>query len=341
MRVLHILCDLNGGGAERLVLDLCRHTAHQPDVVTVLRGGDLAPAFDKAGLSVRWAGRRRRRPGARAIAQIARWSTEYDIVHTHLWAGDLWGRLGARLGSRTPIVTTEHNARPDSSLRGLVWRQMAPLSDAIVCVSEAARQILIRDGLDPARLHVIHNGISLDRFSPLPPSTAPRRRVLAMGRLTRQKGLDVLLRAATLAPELELTILGDGPDRAALEPLARACGAAMPGWVADVRSHIAAADVVAVPSRWEGFGLVAAEAMACGRPVVASRVDGLAEVVGEAGVLVEPEDAAGLAAALWEVCVDEARWSRLREAGLRRAARFGVRRTAAAYDALYEQLTRR
>ena len=343
MRVLHILCDLNGGGAERLVLELCQRSRHRADVVTVLPGGALTDAYTTAGVSVRWAGRQRRRPGLRATAKIARWAAEYDLLHTHLWAGDLWGRLGGRLGGRMPIVTTEHNARPDSSLRGMLWRAMAPMSDAIVCVSTAARENLAAQGVPHRLLHVIDNGIPLERFPLLPPTTPPRARVLAMGRLTRQKGFDVLIRAVQSVPGMELDIFGEGPDRAALSVLAEDCAdrVRLRGWVPDVRPHIAAADVVAVPSRWEGFGLVAAEAMACGRPVVASAVDGLVEVVGTAGMLVPAEDAEALALALQVVCGEPERWARLRAAGIERARRFDIQRTADAYDQLYARLLTR
>jgi glycosyltransferase involved in cell wall biosynthesis len=339
VRILHILCDLSGGGAERLVLELCRASRHQTTVATVQPGGALAPAFAAASIEVRCAGRRRRRLGLRALARIARWSADFDLVHTHLWAGDLWGRTGAQLAGR-PVVTTEHNARADSPLRGALWRGMAPLSDAIVCVSEAARLALVADGLDPSRLTVIANGIDLSRFTPLPPTTPTRRRVLAMGRLTEQKGFDVLLRAVIDSPGLELTIVGEGELRGPLQALVEQTGgrARLAGWVPDVRPLLAAADVVAVPSRWEGFGLVAAEAMACGRPVVASRVDGLVEVVGEAGILVPPEDPAALGAALRQVCEEPGLWEALRGRGLARAARLDVRLTARAYDNLYEGL---
>lgn len=339
MRVLHILCDLNGGGAERLVLDLCRRTQHAA-VLTVQPGGDLGPAFAQAGIPVRCAGRRRRRLGARALARIARWTASADVVHTHLWAADLWGRLGATLARHPRIVTTEHNTAPDSALRGALWRAMAPLSDAIACVSEAARDNLVAKGVTPERLSVIHNGVDLSRFALLPPTPAPRRRVLVMGRLTRQKGIDILLRAVADEPRLSVTVLGEGPDRPRLEALAAQCGgrASLPGWVADVRPHLRDADVVAIPSRWEGFGLVAVEAMASGRPLVASAVEGLRDVVGGAGLLVPPEDPGALARALVRVCQAPALWAELRERGTKQAARFDVERTAQAYDALYARL---
>lgn len=343
MRVLHILCDLSGGGAERLVLELCQRSRHHCEVMTIFRGGDLQTQYADAGISVSWAGRKHRQLNMGAMRHIAMHARGVDVVHTHLWAGDFWGRLGARLAGGVAVVTTEHNTMPDAQWRGAVWRRMAHWSDRIVCVSEAARQNLLNHGMAAQRLCVIDNGVDLDRFSPLPSDDRQRCRVLAMGRLTRQKGFDVLIAAAQRSPNIAVDIVGDGPDRGALQTLADACGGRvrLHGWVKDTRPWLEQADVVAIPSRWEGFGLVAVEAMASGRPIVASRVPGLADVVGDAGVLVPAENPDALARGIAAVLTDADTWKKLRRAGIHRAEHFGIDRTAAAYDQLYEQLLTR
>ena len=112
----------------------------------------------------------------------------------------------------------------------------------------------------------------------------------------------------------------------------------LPGWRPDIRPCLAQADALVIPSRWEGFGLIAVEAMASGVPVIASRVDGLAEVVGESGVLVPPEDPAALAAAIAALLSDPDQQARLRAAGLQRAQQFSIQRTVSSYETLYRQL---
>lgn len=335
MNILHVLCDLSGGGAERLVLDICRYGTFNNSVAAIHSGGALTGAFAAAQVSVRCLDRIRGRPGLMATARLARWASEADIVHTHLWAGDFWGRSAALL-ARRPVITTEHNTRGDTPARRRIWTAMAPLSDRIVCVSQAASQTLQQSGVSSSRLTVIENGIDLERFSP--GRLQKERHILAVGRLTRQKGFDVLIDALR-GVQARTTILGEGEERAGLESRAAGLSITLPGWTADIRPHLAQASVLVIPSRWEGFGLIAAEAMASGVPVVASRVDGLIEVVGDAGVLVPPEDADALRVALTQLLGDHELRERLRQKGLERASRFSIQRTVAAYEALYRTIS--
>ena len=304
VRVLHVIWNLAGGGAERVVLDLCRHSP--PDircaVQPIASGGALAPAFAEARVSVLPAVRRGRRVGPGTVARLAAVARGYDVVHTHLWAGDTWGRIAGTLAQR-PVLTTEHNTRPDAGWRGALSRAMAPLSDRIICVSDAAAGVARAGGVAPARLRVVANGIDLSHHEPLPLPEGVPPRVLFLGRLVRQKGPDVLLDAVRqmgALPGLEVRVLGEGPMRAQLatHEAVRSGRVRLLGWQADPREHVGWCSLVVMPSRWEGFGLVAVEAMASGRPVLASSVDALPGVVGEAGWLIPPEDPTALARAL-------------------------------------------
>lgn len=161
--------------------------------------------------------------------------------------------------------------------------------------------------------------------------------------LTRQKGQDVLLRAWRRMPDAgaRLVLVGDGPDRDGLEEAAPP-GVLFTGSCEDVRPWIRAADVLVLPSRWEGMALAPLEAMACGRPVVVTDVNGARESLPpghEDHCLVPPEDPAALAAALTALLTDP----ELREALSLRALRhtrasFDVRRTAEAVAGLYQEL---
>ncbi len=330
-----MICDLAGGGAERLVLDLCRlhGPGVDPEVITVHEGGALEPQFRAAGVRVRSAGRRRGGPGGLALARIVAAAREVDLVHTHLWAGDLWGRLGAMLAGR-PVLRTEHNTVGETGLRRLATRALEPRTAAVVAVSRSAASALPPE---PRRVEIIPNGVDLRRFRPMAPRPGTARSVLGLGRLTWQKGFDVLVRAAAAVPGLWVDLVGEGEERVALAaPHVR-----LHGWSADVAPWLARADMLAIPSRWEGFGLVAVEAMAAGVPVVASRVDGLEEVIGEAGLLVPPEDPASLARALARLTQDAALRTELSARGLARAAEFDVVRMVAAYENLYRGLVKR
>ena len=155
-----------------------------------------------------------------------------------------------------------------------------------------------------------------------------------MGRLTRQKGFDVLVAAMRSLPDLHLDIIGEGEDR----PLLDAPNVQLAGWQADIRPWLARADIAVIPSRWEGFGLVAVEAMASGVPVIASDIPALREVVGDAALLVPPSDPMALADAIRRLAADADLRRALSEAGLARVRRFDIQTTVAACEAVYRAL---
>ena len=136
------------------------------------------------------------------------------------------------------------------------------------------------------------------------------RVLLALGRLHRNKGFDVLIRAMAMLPQAQLVIAGDGPERAALTGLAAAEGVAdrvhLPGWRQDTAALLAGCEVLVCPSRHEPLGNVVIEAFSAGRPVVAAAVAGPVELIdpGRTGLLVPPEDPARLAAAIRTVLAD-------------------------------------
>lgn len=341
MKVLHVLNDLSSGGAERLVLELCRRRAPDVEVAvaTVAGLGPLADAFAAAGLPVLAGGRPRKHLGVRALARLSRAMADVDVVHTHLFAGDTWGRVAVvlarlRAGGRAPVVvTTEHNVNRDETWQRTVKRALAPVSDAIVCVSEAAaaytRDVEGIGASGGAGVRVIPNGIDLARFGPHRGGDGTR--VLAIGRRVPQKGFDLLVDA--LPDGMHLDLVGEGPWRVD-HPRVRYLGRRE-----DVPALLAAADILAVPSRWEGFGLAAAEGLAAGVAVVASDVDGLREVVGDAGLLVPAGDRDALHAALARLAADPPLRAALGEMGRRRAqARFDIADTVHRYERLYREL---
>lgn len=336
--MLHVICDLAGGGAERMVLSLAGHARDsRHSVAPVHPTGSLRPAFQDAGVPVIDLDRQRGRPGVRAALRLARIARDYDIVQTHLWAGDTWGRLGAGLARHPAVISTEHNTRPEDAWRQRVSVALHPVSRVVVAVSQAAADVARASGVPADKLRVLHNGVDLSGFQPLPAPQRPVTTVLGLGRLTRQKGFDLLADAVGRVPGLHLELVGEGEEAAAL----RAAGATLHGWVEDVRPLMSRADIVAIPSRWEGFGLVAVEAMASGLPVVAAAIPGLDEVVGDAALLVPPDDVDALAEALARLAGDAALRARLRAAGPARAARFSLDRMVQGYEALYRELLTR
>ena len=307
MRRLHVLPDLSGGGAERLVLAharACRDTA----VATVFGGGVLEAEL--GALAATLGERRAGRPSGRAWRRLVAAARAADVVHTHLFAGDLWGGLAARLAGR-PHVSHEHNVDVDEAPHVRAARRLAGALPALtLAVSEAtARHSFAR------RILVVPNGVALAEYeSPWQGGGG----LLAVGRRVPQKGHDVLLRA--LPPGVRLRVVGEGPHAP------ETAGVSWLGTRHDLPQLYAAADAVVMPSRWEGFGLVALEAMAAGAPLIASDVPGLRDVVGDAGILVPPGDVPELAAAIQRVLGDTALRADLSRRGRIRAQRYDLRR---------------
>jgi len=277
------------------------------------------------------------------LARLAR-TLRADIVHTHLVHADVYGGLAARLRG-THLVSTKHNDDPFrvGPFR-FVERGLSRLTDRIVTITDALHRFTVDQvGVPADKVETIHYGLDgvPDAWGVNPPNDVPEgaRVLLAVARLTDQKGIDVAIRAlAELPDDTVLVVLGEGPERAALLRLARELGLEsrvfLLGRVPDVAAWLGRATVLVHPARWEGFGLGVLEAMLAGLPVVATNVSALPELIvdGETGVLVEPDDAAALAGGIVRA-LDR---PELGAAGLERARReFSVGRMADSTAALY------
>jgi glycosyltransferase involved in cell wall biosynthesis len=371
MRVLQVVPTLDLGGAERLATQLAvclRGSGHEVAVASLYHpGGARHPGrapwneaeLRAAGVALRFLGKRPG-PDPAMVPRLARVLRELrpEVVHTHTYV--LRYLLPALLlGHRCPVVHTLHNlAERDVDRPGRLLHQLAfRLGVVPVAIGRAVAESFERAyRLRPPR--VIPNGIPLGRCAAAPgdreaardelgiPAGSPV--VVAVARLSPQKDVAALVRAVA-GPRLaalgaHLVVAGDGPLRAELEALARALGAGgrvhLLGERGDVPRLLAAGDLFALSSRWEGNPLAVMEAMAAGKPVVATAVGCVPELVsGETGRLVAPGDAAALEEALAGLAGDPAAARRLGEAAARVArARFDVAAMARAYEALYAEV---
>ncbi|HEX9350564.1 MAG TPA: glycosyltransferase [Gaiellaceae bacterium] len=282
-----------------------------------------------------------------------------DVVHLHSSKAGLAGRLWLR--GRLPTVFQPHAWSFDAAegfvgTAALAWERFAARwADVVLCVSEAEESRGRAAGV--GGLHrVVPNGVSLTAW----PAVGSRQRVEArrrlglrqgplavcVGRLSRQKGQDLLLaawpRVLERVPEAALVLVGAGPEECRIRAQA-GDGVELVGSREDVLDWYTAADVVVLPSRWEGMSLVPLEAMACARSVVATDVSGTREAIGrEAGAVVAPGDLGGLAEAVAERLRDPSRADAEGRAGRSRVeASFDLRQTTEAVAALYSQLRKR
>ncbi|MFJ8858018.1 glycosyltransferase family 4 protein [Streptomyces sp. NPDC102451] len=366
LTVLHLVQPVEGGVA-RVVTDLvaAQVRAGLRPVVACPPDGPLAAGASTAGARV-WAWPAERAPGPRTGREVLSASRLIrtcapDVIHAHSAKAGLAGRLAVR--GRVPTVFQPH-AWSFEALEGraaglaTAWERFgARWSHRILCVSESERLAGQRAGIT-ARWSVIHNGIDLGRFRPAGRDSAASARaslplldgvpadvplVVCIGRLSRQKGQDVLLRAwrAAAPGRARLVLVGDGPYADELRRNAPP-GVLFTGASADVRPWIHAADLLVLPSRWEGMALAPLEAMACGTPVLLTDVDGARESLPPGHLphcLVPPEDPAALAAALTTLLDDPALRTELgRTAQSRTREVFDVTKTAGAVLHLYEEL---
>jgi len=289
MRVLHIITGLAAGGAEQQLRLLLRHLPAECTVATLTNPGAVATAIRDEGTPVVELGMRHNRDVS-VLPRLVRLikAGGYDLVHTHLYRACVYGRLAARVAGVPHIVATEHSlgtalieGRRTSAGVRVLYLATERLGDATIAVSGAVARRLAGWGVRPGRIVVLPNGVDAGEFtydSALRQLTrvrlglSPSDRVVgAVGRLAPAKRFDVLVRAVSEIDGATLLLVGDGPERANLQELARAGGVAsrvrFTGEAMDVGALLCAMDVFASPSEEETFGLAVLEALACGLPV--------------------------------------------------------------------------
>ncbi len=281
----------------------------------------------------------------------------YDVVHAHWVLPNGWAASSAANGTGVPVVVTLHGsdiamAERHRPLASLVRRTFARVA-AVTATSDDLSRRAVDLGADPQIASTTYIGVDTELFAPRPASPAVRQLLgaqaddflaVAVGRLAQVKGFEYLIEAASLVQRVAVAIVGDGELRTELERSVQASSGqvVLAGRMSrdGVAEALAASDVVVVPSVVDGRGRVdattstALEALAAGRPLIASNVGGIPEIVrdGENGLLVPPKDPAALAAAIERLRAD----SELRERISRNAREFAVERLTwkAAIDAL-------
>jgi glycosyltransferase involved in cell wall biosynthesis len=283
-------------------------------------------------------------------------SAAADLVHLHTGRAAWLGGIAA-WSTGAPALVTRRMDRPISS----GWRSRfiyQRCAERVVAISPAVAERLRVAGVPPQRIVRIASAVDPRRVQPIRARAETRAAhgvsdadsvVLALAALVHRKGLDVALASLALLAGRGirpwLWIAGDGPERAALGAQAGRLGVAAQvkflGARSDVGDLLSACDIALLPSRREGLGIAALEAMAAGRPVIASAVGGLGEAVvdGRTGLLVPPDDAPALAAALERLVMDAHLRDRLGRAGPQRVSEgFLPEQMAAAYERLYREV---
>ncbi|MBF0486233.1 MAG: glycosyltransferase [Candidatus Omnitrophica bacterium] len=351
-----------GGGAESLLLDICREIDKTRFRIVVFYWADsdeLAEAMREAGAQVV------KLPFRKVLSlssvwQLARALKEYraDILHTHFMDSDFVGFWASFL-CRIPIVMHVHSfSFPQKNRHALRYRIMSPWITRIICVSDyVKRRVISRTGIRADKCVLVPNGTNLQKFEDhhsleekmcLKVSlgiAAERLVVGSLARLSPEKSLQTLLLSAPFIlarhPSVQFLIVGDGPEREKLAALSRDLGISarvtFTGRREDVSALLSIMDVFVLSSVGEAFGIALLEAMASGKPVAASMVCAIPEVVrnGEEGILFWPRSERALAEAVGEILSNPELAAKFSAQGRQRAKDFSSRSMTEKLEQVY------
>lgn len=360
MKILLVVTGLQLGGAERQVVSLADRLAargHRVAIAYLVGEAEVRP--DSAAVPLYPLHFRKTPLGlVRGILRLRRLVRQWrpDVVHSHMVHANLIARAMRLITPVPRLICTAHSTIEGGRGVMMAYRLTDRLADISTHVSREAVEVFERQGaVRPGRMLAVLNGIDLRAFSDAPEHRAQSRQrvfpeagkrlLLSVGRLAQEKDHAGLLRAfsrvADRLPDVELWIAGDGPLRDALLRQRDALGlekrVVFLGARQDVPDLMRAADVFVLPSRFEGFGLVVAEAMACGTLVVATDAGGVAEVLNGTGIVVPPGDETALAGGLFEAFSMDPQQAAAMTASARRQAedRLDVERSIDTWLELY------
>lgn len=374
LKVVFVINDLSGGGAEKLlqlISSFLSRRGHEVSVVTLQAGND---AYDlerpirkltlKAGLLTQGVGRVTALPlQARRLSALLS-NLKPDICVGSLPRANLALLMTRWFGNHSPAIVTEHaitrEAYPslrvsDRVMRWLIGRFYAK-ADRVIAVSKAVQEGLVDFYVNADQVHVVHNAVCLDTIRSLarqapsgfPAATLPT--IITVGRHAREKDQETLIRAFARSLKrapARLVLVGQGPRRQNLEALVEELGIAdavlFAGWQENPFCWMARSDLFVLSSRFEGFGNVIVEAMACGLPVISTDCKGGPREIlrgGEDGILVPVGDADALANAMTKVLLDQELRAGLARKAHGRAAAFDIAQIGMQYEELLQSVVR-
>ncbi len=367
MKILHIISSGGMYGAEAVILNMSRslNESSHASVLGVFSNSanpnlQLHEAATAQGVEshlISCAGQIDRTVPS-SIRELAV-RTGADIIHAHGYKADIYCYFALRR-SRIPLVSTCHTWYDNDlalSLYGTVDRMVLRSYAAVVAVSEEVRQRLLKAGVRKEKIHIVQNGIDLRPFD----NAAPALRNISshdhspivglIGRLAPEKGVDIFLRAAarvlTELPTTKFVVVGEGPDREQLESLIDELqirnNASMLGRRNDMPGVYASLDLMVSASRREGLPMAILEGMASSRPVIATAVGAVPEIIvdGRTGVLVPPENIEALSSQIVTLLNNRTQQESLGAAARKLIeAEFSAERMTADYLHVYEQAIR-
>lgn len=355
MRILYIITSLYTGGAERLMVDIIpRLKMRGLDVELLVFDGTITPFYEELSkeiVTIHSFGKGRIY-NPFFIVKMIPFLKRYDIIHTHNTAPQLFTAI-ANLFTRKKLVYTEHST--DNNRRSLWWfktfdKWCYRQYHKIICISSKAednlRQYL---GRGDSRIITINNGVDINRISTSTISSELQDAkgddfiVTMVAGFRKEKDQDTLIRAIDTLPKgIKLWLIGDGARRLDLERICNELDlnerVKFWGMRTDVPSILKASDVVVMSSHYEGFGLASVEGMAAGKPMIASGVDGLKQVVEGYGIIFPHQNDKILAKEIERLYNDSEYYNEIAESCLQRAKDFDIKKMVDGYIDVYHSL---
>jgi glycosyltransferase involved in cell wall biosynthesis len=375
IKLTHIICSLGYGGAERFLIDLIKNTdreKYEISVLCVIEGGPLVKELELNGIHP-FIIEKKTKLGISTIWKIYKYleKEKIQIVHTHLFAGDTWGRIAAVLAQTPIIISTEHSVNfNEGIIKRLIKKNLSYFTDKIIAISETVKEnSQKRDWINPKKIEVIYNGINLEKFSlPLLTSlkageekeilhveTKKKKETINItlgfvARLEKEKGAEYLIKALHLCHSrgggnLKLKILGDGTQRKSLETMSNQLGLKKNieflGFKNNPTEFYQEIDILIIPSLWEGLSIVALEAMSAEIPIIASNAGGLKEIIEDrkTGLLFEPENSKNLAEKILWAIENSDKMNMMAQNAKIKVKDFDIKKKAKEYERIYENFT--
>jgi glycosyltransferase involved in cell wall biosynthesis len=356
MKLLRVVNSLAVGGAERsIVNNVPIHIANGLDMDVLLLDGRqtfFLEELQKRNVKVAWLGRNISVYNPILVFKLLPIFKNYDVIHVHLFPAFYWVAFAKLLSlSKAKLICTEHNThnrRRGSPVYRWLDRLVYSQYSVIIAISEATKLALDRQTGTPGKSVVIPNGVQIAELrgssADLPECWESRVRgkkvLVQIAGFRPEKDQDTTIRALARLPADHVVIfVGDGERRLACEQLALELGVGnrvfFAGLQSEVAAFIKAADLVIMSSHWEGFGRTAVEGMALGKPVIASNVAGLNEIVRGAGCLFEVGDFKALSEAVVKLLETPSLYAEAAEKCRARAEQYDVKYMIEGYERVY------
>lgn len=347
MRILHVITSLKIGGAQRLLADLIPLQATSIDVSLLVYervDNDFEKAIEQAGINI-FSLDEKNFYNPRVIFRLRKIFKDYDVVHAHLFPTIYWVSFAAR-GLKVKLIYTEHNTfnrRRNKAYLRPIEKFVYFRYNKIICISTKTQDNLI-DWLqsNDSRFVTIPNGVNTKVFAN-ENAEVDKKRLIMVARFAPAKDQATVIKALSyLGNDIKLCFVGDGETMKECQKLASQLNLCSQiefmGTQTDIPRLIAQSYIGIQSSLWEGFGLTAVEMMAAGKPVIASDVDGLKQVVEGAGLLFPFGDEKSLAKAIEKLMSDEGFYEKVSLACKKRSEIFDISRMADGYMDVYKSL---